>query len=68
MSGGRSLALSRNAFVQPPSEYKLLPREDRRDRAVADFRANHRRQANIFDAVAGKLNHLSDMNLSHVKG
>lgn len=68
MSRDRPVAQIRDAFVQPPSEYELLSRENRRDRVLTDFSTKYKRQANIFDAVAGKETPLSGMGRSDVKG
>lgn len=50
MSYGRSLALRQNNFVQPPDG------NDARDEN--DTGTRPRRQATVYDAVAGKLLHL----------
>lgn len=47
MSHGRSLSQSKNAFLKP-----LL--DNRKDRTVTAVKAKQRRQANVYDAVAGE--------------
>ncbi|KAI9931213.1 hypothetical protein ASPWEDRAFT_233801 [Aspergillus wentii DTO 134E9] len=48
MSYGKSLALSQNSFVQPPSEQDEVEDENSIRR--------QKRQANVYDAVAGRVN------------
>ncbi|EAW10419.1 uncharacterized protein ACLA_048910 [Aspergillus clavatus NRRL 1] len=51
MSYGKSLALSQNAFVQPPDQHDVL-------RAVSEETSlkRQKRQANVYDAVAARVN------------
>ncbi|PLB54784.1 hypothetical protein P170DRAFT_421436 [Aspergillus steynii IBT 23096] len=51
MSHGRSLALSQNTFIRPPSH------EEPPEKSDADEPPSRpKRQANVYDAVAGRLN------------
>lgn len=47
MSYGKSLALSQNNFVQPPEEHEV-------DETFDTGISRQKRQATVYDAVAGK--------------
>ncbi|KAL1964639.1 hypothetical protein VTN77DRAFT_6813 [Rasamsonia byssochlamydoides] len=48
MSHGKSLAQSQNAFLKPP-------KDNERDRTVTALKSKLKRQANVYDAVAGRI-------------
>lgn len=47
MSHGRSLSQSQNAFLKPPSD-------NEKDRTVTAVKSKQKRQANVYDAIAGE--------------
>lgn len=51
MSYGKSLALSQNAFVQPPDQH-----DESREASEEPSLKRQKRQANVYDAVAGRSN------------